>query len=63
MKLCFSTSTLGCFERYLGKIVSLAKEYNVPAIEIRGIDGVLDNTAIEALSNVGRKKFRSYLGY
>lgn len=48
MKLCFST--LGCFDRELERIVSLANEYGISALEIRGIGGVLDNTQISAFS-------------
>lgn len=46
MKLCFST--LGCTEKSFEDILSLAKGYGIPAIEVRGVDGVLDNTAIKA---------------
>ena len=48
MKLCFST--LGCSDRSLDQILSLAKNYRIPAIEIRGIDGVLDNSQIKVFS-------------
>lgn len=46
MKLCFST--LGCPDRSLEDILSLANEYHAEAIEIRGIGGTLNNTEIEA---------------
>lgn len=46
MNLCFST--LGCCDRDLEQILSLAKDHNISALEIRGIDGVLDNTRIDA---------------
>ena len=54
MKLCFST--LGCCERSLEDIIALAKEYGIGALEIRGISGVLDNTAIEDFSPENREK-------
>ena len=44
MKLCFST--LGCTERSLEDILLLAKKYNIHALEVRGIDGQLDNRLI-----------------
>lgn len=47
MKLCFST--LGCTEQSLENILSLAKAYGISALEIRGMDGVMDNRKIEAL--------------
>ena len=46
MKLCFST--LGCTEKSFEDILSLANGYGISAIEVRGVDGVLDNTAIKA---------------
>ena len=47
MKLCFST--LGCADRSLEDIISIAKKYNISALEIRGINGVMDNSAIPEL--------------
>lgn len=44
MRLCFST--LGCTEKSLTEIVSLAKQYGIEALEFRGIDGVLDHRKI-----------------
>ena len=41
MKLCFST--LGCHDRTLEEIFSLAKKFNIDALEIRGVNG--KNTA------------------
>lgn len=43
-KLCFST--LGCCDRSLENIVFLAQKYNISAIEIRGLGGVIDNATI-----------------
>ena len=54
MKLCFST--LGCSDKSLEDIISIAKKYNIPALEIRGINGVMDNTAINVLAEVNREK-------
>jgi len=48
MKLCFST--LGCFEKKLGDIVSVAQKHNISAIELRGIDGKIVNTEKMAFS-------------
>ena len=44
MKLCFST--LGCSDRALDQILTLALKYNISALEIRGIGGILDNAKI-----------------
>ena len=44
MKLCFST--LGCSDRALDQILTLAFKYNISALEIRGIGGILDNAKI-----------------
>ena len=61
MKLCFST--LGCSDRSLDEILSLAKSYQTHAIEIRGIGGTLNNREIEAFfpTNLQRtlQKFES----
>lgn len=48
MNLCFST--LGCFEKSLGDILDIAQKYYIPAIELRGIDGKIDNTEIRVFS-------------
>lgn len=44
MKLCFST--LGCWDYTLKDIISLAKNYGIEHVEIRGINGVLENKDI-----------------
>ncbi|MGM9682172.1 MAG: sugar phosphate isomerase/epimerase family protein [Eubacteriales bacterium] len=44
VKLCFST--LGCTEKSLGEIITLAKSFSVTGIEIRGIGGQMDNREI-----------------
>ena len=48
MKLCFST--LGCTEMSLCEILTLANDYGISAIEIRGIGGIMDNASIPELS-------------
>ena len=48
MKLCFST--LGCFDKSLEEILVLSKKYNIPAIEVRGINGILQNDLIDVFS-------------
>lgn len=48
MKLCFST--LGCTELSLDEILILARAFDIHALEIRGIGGVMDNRKIAALS-------------
>ena len=52
MKLCFST--LGCTERSLEDILLLARKYNIPALEVRGIGGVLDNRLIPDFEEASR---------
>ena len=47
-KLCFST--LGCTDWGLDEILSLATQFDISALEIRGMDGVMDNRQIAALS-------------
>ena len=47
MKLCFST--LGCTDKSLCEILTLAEAYGIRALEIRGMDGIMDNRQIEAL--------------
>ena len=59
MKLCFTT--LGCCERTLDEIISLAKKYGFDSIEIRGISGELDNAKINDLSCENRKVTREKL--
>ncbi len=44
MKLCFST--LGCCDRNLDEILALCTRFEIFALEIRGIGGVLDNRLI-----------------
>lgn len=48
MKQCFST--LGCVERPLSDILSLAQTYQIPYLELRGIGGVIDNREIAAFA-------------
>ena len=48
MKLCFST--LGCSEMSLDEIFALSSDFDIHAIEIRGIGGVLDNSKISAFA-------------
>ena len=48
MKLCFST--LGCTEKNLDEILVLCRKYDIPFLEIRGIDGELDNRMITDFS-------------
>ena len=48
MNLCFST--LGCTDRSLEEILSLAQQYNISFLEIRGIGGEMDLGKIEAFS-------------
>ena len=47
-KLCFST--LGCTDWNLDQILSLAEQFEISALEIRGMDGLMDNRQIPALS-------------
>ena len=62
MRLCFST--LGCSDRELEQILSLAKNYNISALEIRGIGGVLNNAQIDVFSPQSlqntAKEFKKY---
>ena len=44
IKWCFST--LGCTDRSLTDVLSLAKRYGITALEVRGIGGELDNGKI-----------------
>ena len=43
-KLCFST--LGCTERSLASVISLANRYGISALEVRGLGGELRNDKI-----------------
>ena len=51
---CFST--LGCHDWSLNEIVLLAKTYSMDALEIRGINSVMDNAAIEDFSDENIEK-------
>ena len=44
IKLCFST--LGCSELSLDDILSMSQNHGIPAVEIRGISGVMNNLEI-----------------
>ena len=59
MKICFST--LGCSERDLDGVLALAKKYNIDAIELRGLDGEMNNRKIAALSPECREQTLSKL--
>lgn len=59
MKLCFST--LGCVNRSLEEIISLANKYSVKMIEIRGIGGIINNSEIEELSEKRARKTKEKL--
>ena len=48
MKLCFST--LGCTDWEPEQILMLAEQYDIRALEIRGMGGVMDNRKIDALA-------------
>lgn len=48
MKQCFST--LGCTERPLAEILSLAQAYRIPYLEFRGMGGVIENREIPAFA-------------
>ena len=48
MKLCFST--LGCYDYTFDKIMDLANNYGVDALEVRGINSVMDNLTIPEFS-------------
>ncbi len=54
MKLCFST--LGCTEFSLAKALKLAQAYHIHALEIRGLDGIMDNRQIESLNDANREQ-------
>ena len=54
MKLCFST--LGCTEQSLAEVLALAQAYHIHALEIRGLNGIMDNRRIEALSHDHREQ-------
>ena len=44
IKLCFST--LGCTDKSLSEVISIAKRFDISALEIRGLDGELNNEKI-----------------
>lgn len=54
MKLCFST--LGCADRSLEDIISIAKKHNISAIEIRGINGIMNNADITEFAQANSAK-------
>ena len=54
MKLCFST--LGCVEKGWREISDLAARYGVEGLEIRGVGGTLDATAVEEFSEKNATK-------
>lgn len=56
MKICFST--LGCTERGLDEVLSLAQKYSIDALELRGMGGEMDNRKIEALLPENREETR-----
>ena len=58
-KLCFST--LGCTERSLGEVISLASKYGIENLEIRGLSGVLDNASIPCFSDSEIEKTKKML--
>ncbi len=58
-KICFST--LGCTDYSLEEIVTLAKKYNVDALEVRGIGGEMDNTKIQCFLPENAEKTKAYL--
>ena len=47
MKICFST--LGCVEYSLAQVVALAKKFSAEGLEIRGLDGQMNNGKIACL--------------
>lgn len=49
IKLCFST--LGCHDKNIDEILTLANKYSIDAIEVRGIDNELSNDKIEAFKD------------
>ena len=59
MNLCFST--LGCVEKTLAEDIALAKEHGMQALEIRGIDGILDNGEIADFSEENATKTKQLL--
>ena len=48
MNICFST--LGCCDRDMNSIISLARQYGMNAVELRGIGGTLNNGEIPDFS-------------
>lgn len=59
MKLCFST--LGCFDYTLDEIMSLADRYGIDALEVRGINSVMDNLAIPEFSEESAEQTKKTL--
>ena len=59
MKLCFST--LGCHDRTLKEIISVAKKFDMAALEIRGIAGELNNEKIPCFSAAEASETRKML--
>lgn len=49
IKKCFST--LGCHDRSLREVLSLAEKYGIDALEVRGLDGIIDNGEIPCFKN------------
>ncbi len=56
---CFST--LGCHDRSLGEIISLARKYRMEKIELRGISGEMNTANIPELSEENISKTRKML--
>ena len=52
-KLCFST--LGCTERSLDEVLKIAKDFGINAVEIRGLDGELNNKRIHYFQKENQK--------
>ncbi len=48
-KLCFST--LGCIDCNVVQVLELLKIYNISALEVRGLDGELNNLEIESFKD------------
>ena len=59
MKFCFST--LGCFDYTLEEIMELAENYGVDALEVRGINSVMDNLEIPEFSEENAEKTKKIL--
>lgn len=59
MNICFST--LGCCDRDMDGIVSLAKQYGMAAVELRGVGGLLNNGEIPDFSSESIESTRNKL--